>query len=218
MEALIAKFKKLGTAQLLVKVEKSIGEEKEAILFVLTQRGQNVLSSPKEDVSKQNIIEIEPEDDLTIEEKKIIENAEKDEEKISSNLFKEAEKVYKLVIRDKKSDSYQKLMNILGQKPFDKKLLQFDLKQIIALAVSSKNLHSDVSTKEKLPSNKKEKSLTLPEGFDSSKYIKGSVVEFLTETGVVSAKIRRIISETKVRLTLNDGKKVNKNFTELTLK
>ena len=78
MNALELKFKKMGTAQLLTKISKLIGEEKEACLCVLKQRGQDISkweensSKITPEVSSVKIFEAEPEEELTEEEIQVI--------------------------------------------------------------------------------------------------------------------------------------------------
>jgi len=78
MNAVELKFKKMSTAQLLVRVGKLSGEEKEACLSALKQRGQNICKWESQspnityEVSSVKIFEIEPEEELEIENKEDI--------------------------------------------------------------------------------------------------------------------------------------------------
>jgi hypothetical protein len=87
MEALLKKFKKMTTPQLLVKVGKLSGEELEACVCVLEIRGADVgkykeLTPVTETVEIVNsvgpIYEYESEDELTAEEQVMLDKAEAD--------------------------------------------------------------------------------------------------------------------------------------------
>ena len=73
MEDTVKKFKRMGTTQLVNKIEKLSGSEKEVCIEILKQRGQ--------DISKWTIYEAEPETPLTSKEEAIIAKAEKDFDK-----------------------------------------------------------------------------------------------------------------------------------------
>lgn len=88
MNASELKFKKMGTAQLLTKVDKLIGEEKTACIEVLKSRGQNVskwdvTASVSPVVNSAQVYEVEPEGELTSEEAAILAAAEKKSSKPS---------------------------------------------------------------------------------------------------------------------------------------
>ena len=75
METLELKFKKLGTVQLLLKVDKLEGEEKIICFNVLKSRGQDVSKWESKVPTSSlgpKIYEIEPEQELTSIEKKLL--------------------------------------------------------------------------------------------------------------------------------------------------
>lgn len=84
MEELVKKLKKCGTADLLKKVEKFTGMEKEACIEVLKQRGQDVTKfevAKKQEVPATSsvVYEFEDEQELTPEEKKLLKSVGKKE-------------------------------------------------------------------------------------------------------------------------------------------
>lgn len=80
MEELVKKMKKMTTAQLLAKVEKSKGEEKEAILKVLELRGQDVENLKEKVIGSDEpvvkVYEMEQESPLTPDEQALVDAAE----------------------------------------------------------------------------------------------------------------------------------------------
>jgi hypothetical protein len=94
MKASELKFKKMGTAALLLKVEKLSGEEQQDCINVLAERGQDVskwtVPMAPEPVSSATVFEAEPEIDLTEGEEialgEAVAKADADTEKAKVNL------------------------------------------------------------------------------------------------------------------------------------
>lgn len=78
MEAIVKKFQKMGTAQLIAKMSKLVGEEREAVIGLLEKRNQDVSEWTGTAVVK-NVVEFEDTDaPLTKSEQAQIDAAEKE--------------------------------------------------------------------------------------------------------------------------------------------
>ena len=242
METLIAKFKKSATFELLKKVEKLNGIEKEACIVVLKQRNQDVskwevkeeIKEKEEETMVGSIHEEEPEEELSSEDQKkldkAIKEADKEDSVKQSNLFKEAEKKYKAIIKDNRSESfkeheaYKKLKMILNGREYDKKLNSGFLLQIIAIALPAKKEIEEKTekvVKEKAPKEKKEStpkvSKIVIDEETLAKFKKGTLVTFTKGEVIIEAKILRFVKATRVRIETKSGDKFNKQVKDLTL-
>jgi len=77
MEQIVKKFQKMGTAQLLSKVEKLTGEERVAVIGILEQRNQDVSKFRVGATAPTEKVVFESEEPLTKDEAKQLSNAEK---------------------------------------------------------------------------------------------------------------------------------------------
>lgn len=93
MEELIKKFKKMTTVQLISKVEKSLSEEKDVILFILKNRGQ--------DISKW-----EPKSENTVSEEELVIR--------KSKLVSELDQLLDCFAMNGRSKEYDGIVSILG--------------------------------------------------------------------------------------------------------
>jgi len=150
MENFIKKFKKSGTAELLKRIEKLTGIEKQACAEVLAERGQDVskwvVTTPEVKKEVKEIAagteiaptlfkpyEAEPETELTPAEEKLIKKAEAELDKtIKSSLQDKA--IEHLVNFKKGSDGENKINQILRGRKVTK-MSDTELKLILAIPI-----------------------------------------------------------------------------------
>ena len=181
METFIKKFKKSGTAELLKRIEKLTGIEKQACAEVLAERGQDVSkwvvasAEVKEEVKEiANVTETtptlfkpyeaEPETELTPAEEKLIKAAEAELDKtIKSSLQDKA--IEHLVNFKKGSDGENKINQILRGRKVTK-MSDTELKLILAIPVDTKKPADKPKTdKPKDETSTPKEKVETPEGY-----------------------------------------------------
>lgn len=140
MNAQELKFKKMGTAALLLKVEKLNGAEKEACITVLKQRNQDVskweVTAPVVNVTSSKVYEAEPEEELTPAQEKEVAKAEKEIDKTKTISLKDEAKSH-IANFKKGSNGFIRIGQILENRKLEK-LFDHELRMIIAVPLEKK--------------------------------------------------------------------------------
>ena len=190
METFIKKFKKAGTSDLLKKMEKLSGLEKEACIVVLKERGQDVskweavpvpsTEAPVE-VSSSKIYEAEPEEVLSPEDEALILKAEAEESEMEKSSLIEKVEAHVLLFK-KGTVSLSKVNQVLrGRKV--KKLSEPELRLILSFPVDKAAATSPAKKGESKPkAPKTEGDSPKTEPADSGEYISAGTAVLVSTT------------------------------------
>lgn len=199
MNAIELKFKKMGTTQLLLKVEKLNGEEKLVCIEVLKGRNQDVSKweskIPVTEVSSAKVYEIEPEEELTETEQKLVESSEKELDKtLKPSSLKDQAAAHILNFK-KGTNGFIRIQQILEGRKINK-LFDHELRMIISVPIE-KIVEKEKKAKETRPKKEKtekaepKEKKVKAEGGSLAGYVSQFTEKVMTEDEIKALKTKR---------------------------